>query len=56
MIQSQTPAEPPPTDEKPTETAPTPLSAEDAHRLDLQTEAEARRQAAVGRIVRGDGG
>lgn len=55
MIQSQTPAEPPPTDEKPTEPPPTPLSPEDAHRLNLKTEREARRQAEVGQIVRGDG-
>ncbi|WP_395943416.1 hypothetical protein [Brevundimonas sp.] len=55
MIQTQTPAEPPPT-EKPTEMAPTPLSPEEAHRLGLKTEQEARRQAEVGQIVRGDGG
>lgn len=56
MTQTKAPAEPPPTEEKPTETAPTPLSPEEAHRLDLKTERDARRQAEVGRILRGDGG
>jgi len=55
MTQTKAPAETPPAKGKSTETAPTPLSPEEAHRLDLKTGREARRQAEVGKIVRGDG-
>jgi hypothetical protein len=55
---NQTPREPetPPVDEKSPEVPPAPLSDEEAHRLDVQTERDARRQAEVGHIVRGGGG
>lgn len=33
--------------------APAPLSPEEAHRLDLKTEREARREAVAGQTVRG---
>ena len=46
----------PPAEEKPAETTPAPLSDEEAHRLDVKTERDARRQADVGQIVRGGGG
>jgi len=42
--------------EKPSEAVPTPLSDEEARRLDVKTGRDARRQAEVGQIVRGDGG
>lgn len=40
----------------PRDTRPSPLSDEEAHQLDLKIEQEARRQARVGQIVRGDRG
>ena len=54
MTQTKAPAETPPAKGKSTETAPAPLAPEEAHRLDLKTEREARRQAEVGQTVRGD--
>ena len=50
-----------PADERPPEAEASgvevaPLSEQEANRLNLQTEREARQQAEVGRIVRGGGG
>lgn len=56
MTQTPKPVSPPPMESEPTQTAPTPLSEKEAHRLDLETEQDARRQARVGQIVRGGGG
>ncbi|MDX2335269.1 MULTISPECIES: hypothetical protein [Brevundimonas] len=55
---NQTPTSPEtfPAAEKPAEATPAPLSDEEAHRLDVKTERDARRQAEVGQIVRGGGG
>lgn len=45
-----------PRSERSSETAQTPLTPQEARRLDLKTERDARRQAEVGRTVRGGGG
>jgi hypothetical protein len=56
MNPTPTSPETPPEKEAPSETIPAPLSDKEAHRLDVKTERDARRQAEVGQIVRGDGG
>jgi hypothetical protein len=56
MNQTPTPSDTPPADETPSEATPALLSDEEAHRLDVKTERDARRQAEVGQIVRGDAG
>ncbi len=55
MARPRTPSSTPSNEVSPQETPSTPLSPEAARQLDLKTEREARRQAQVGRIVRGDG-
>ena len=44
-----------PAEEGVTQPSPAPLSKEEAHRLDVKTERDARRQAQVGQVVRGEG-
>lgn len=56
MNQTPTSPETPPADDKPSKANPARLPDEEAHRLDVQTERDARRQAEVGQIVRGGGG
>lgn len=56
MNQRPTAPDTPPVDEKSSEATPAPLSDDEAHRLDVKTERDARRQAEVGQIVRGGGG
>ena len=56
MNQTPTSPETPPAEETPSGATPAPLSDQEAHRLDVKTEQDARRQAEVGQIVRGGGG
>lgn len=60
MKQTPSPVDPVPSEPmrakaKRAQAAPEPLSNEAAHQLALETEREARRQAEVGRAVRGGG-